>query len=306
MPRVTVVIPTHNRRDLVREAVGTVLAQTFCDFELIVVDDGSTDGTAEALGGLGGLRCLRQDHRGVSAARNRGVREGRGELVAFLDSDDLWHPRKLEIQTAFMDGRPDAKVCQTEEIWVRGGKRVNPCAKHRKPSGDIFAPSLDLCLVSPSAVMMRRGLFERLGGFDESLPACEDYDLWLRVAAEEEVFLISRPLVVRRGGHADQLSRRFWGMDRFRVAALVKLLASGRLSPEKRRLALSALAKKCAILARGAAKRGHYESARRYLEIAASCERVFGGCRRDAVGAAPIRVTTRGIDSGRQREHEQA
>lgn len=264
---VTAVIPTYNRQEMVQEAIQSVLRQTYQDFELIVVDDGSTDGTGEAIRHLPDVRYLFQNHRGVSAARNRGVKEGRGELIAFLDSDDLWLPQKLAVQVAFMADHPEVQICQTEEIWIRGGVRVNPRNKHRKPSGDIFARSLELCLVSPSAVMMRRSLFERMGGFDEALPACEDYDLWLRVAAEEAVPLIDGPLVIKRGGHPDQLSRRFWGMDRFRVAALCKLLASGRLTSEQQSLTVQALVKKCMILAQGARKRGKREEAQRYLTL---------------------------------------
>jgi hypothetical protein len=145
--------------------------------------------------------------------------------------------------------------------------RVNPHNKHRKEGGDIFARSLELCLVSPSAVMLCKGLFERLGGFDEALPACEDYDLWLRITVRVPVHFIAMPLVVKRGGHADQLSRRFWGMDRFRVQALCKLLESGVLSDQQRRLTLEMLRKKCTILAHGAQKRGHHGTP--YLILAA-------------------------------------
>src|SRR4030095_47562 len=132
-----------------------------------------------------------------------------------------------------------------EEIWLRNGVRVNPHRKHCKAGGDIFARSLDLCLVSPSAVVMRRELFARMGGFDESFPACEDYDLWLRGAAVMPVCLIDTPLVIKRGGHADQLSRQFWGMDRFRVTALCKLLQSGVLSEEQRQTTLQVLRRNC-------------------------------------------------------------
>ena len=151
---------------------------------------------------------------------------------------------------------------------MRNGIRVNACAHHRKPSGDIFAESLRLCLVSPSAVMLRRRLFERVGGFDEGLPACEDYDLWLRIAVDTPVWLIEQPLVIKRGGHADQLSRRFWGMDRFRVAALARLLVDGRLSPAQRRATGAVLDEKCRILAQGATRRGRPEEAARYLALA--------------------------------------
>lgn len=266
MPSVSVIIPTYNRCDFVREAMASVLAQTFQDFELIVVDDGSTDGTADVVREFPRIRYLSQENRGVSAARNVGVALSRGELIAFLDSDDLWQPQKLATQVAFFAMRPDAHICQTEEVWLRNGVRVNPRNKHRKPSGDIFAASLHLCLVSPSAVMMRRELFDHMGGFDEELPACEDYDLWLRISAHNPVHLIDEALVIKRGGHADQLSHRFWGMDRFRVAALSKLLGADVLTPRQRQLAEAMLVEKCRILAQGAKKRG--QDGEVYLRIA--------------------------------------
>lgn len=256
MPQVSVIIPTYNRCEFVREAIASVVAQSFSDFELIVVDDGSDDGTVETVREFAGICYVWQPNRGVSAARNYGVSLSSGELIAFLDSDDLWQPQKLEHQVRFMAEQQDVQICQTEEIWLRNGVRVNQHNKHRKSGGHIFARSLELCLVSPSAVMLRRGLFERMAGFDESLPACEDYDLWLRIAATLPVHLIETPLVIKRGGHADQLSHQFWGMDRFRVAALCKLLESGVLSEEQRQQAESVLRKKCRILAQGAKKRG--------------------------------------------------
>ncbi len=266
---VSVIIPTFNRRQLVREAVALVCAQRDADYEIIVVDDGSTDGTADMLRAEFGsrLRPICTENRGVSAARNRGVAESHGDLIAFLDSDDLWLPDKLAAQGRFLREHPNAAICQTEEIWVRNGVRVNPCKHHRKPSGDIFEASLRLCLVSPSAVMVRRALFEASGGFDESLPACEDYDLWLRIARDTPVWLIDRPLVIKRGGHADQLSRRFWGMDRFRVASLARLLAHNELTPRQRGEALKVLKEKCAIVANGAARRGRTQEAAAYRAL---------------------------------------
>jgi glycosyltransferase involved in cell wall biosynthesis len=269
MPVVSVIIPTFNRRALVGEAVASVLAQRGTDFELIVVDDGSTDGTEAALAPLRErLRYLGQRNRGVSAARNAGARSAGGAWLAFLDSDDLWLPDKLDAQLAYVREHPEARICQTGEIWVRNGVRVNPCAHHRKPEGDVFEASLRRCLVSPSAVMLRRDLFEAAGGFDEGLPACEDYDLWLRLARTNRVALIDRPLVIKRGGHADQLSRRYWGMDRFRVRALRRLLDDATLNPARRAAVCSVLAEKCAILAQGAAKRGRHNEAANYLQLA--------------------------------------
>ena len=270
MPRVSVIIPTYNRRDFAREAIASVCAQTYRDFELIVVDDGSTDGTARIVeefrqGRADSIQYIFQTNQGVSAARNHGVVRSSGQLLAFLDSDDVWQPEKLATQIAFFNAQPTAQICQTQEVWLRRGLRVNPRNKHRKSGGDIFLRSLELCLVSPSAVMMQRTLFERMGGFDEQLPACEDYDLWLRIGALLRVDLIDIPLVIKRGGHADQLSHQFWGMDRFRVIALRKLLDSGVLSDEQRLATIRMLHKKCRILAQGAIKRG--QSAEPYLSL---------------------------------------
>jgi glycosyltransferase involved in cell wall biosynthesis len=253
----------------VREAVVSVLAQSYRDFELIVVDDGSRDGSAAALRREFGeqLVLIETPNRGVSAARNTGAAAARGELLAFLDSDDVWRPRKLRAQVDYFESHPRMSICHTEEIWIRRGVRVNPCRHHAKPEGDVFLPSLERCLVSPSAVMLRRDLFARAGGFDERMPACEDYDLWLRLAREARVGLVREPLVIKRGGHADQLSRRFWGLDRFRVAALRKLLDEP-LTAAQRRATVEVLGRKCAILAAGAERRGRASEAAQYRAMA--------------------------------------
>jgi GT2 family glycosyltransferase len=260
-PLVSVIIPTFNRWPMVGEAIESVLWQSSSDFELIVVDAGSTDGTADKLASFGSrLRIISTGRNGVSAARNIGVSHSVGRYLAFLDSDDLWRPAKLARQTEFMTSHPDVQICQTDEIWVRNGVRVNPKAIHQKPSGDIFLRSLDLCLVSPSAVMMTRELFQRLGGFDETFTVCEDYDLWLRIAVEQPVPLIREALVIKRGGHADQLSHSIWGMDRYRVQALQKLLRAGIDGP-RRAAVLEVLRRKVGILANGARKRGKLREA---------------------------------------------
>lgn len=266
---VSVVIPTFNRCGFVCEAVASVCAQRHARYEIIVVDDGSTDGTAAVLQCQFGERVevVQTANRGAAAARNRGVAASRGEVIAFLDSDDLWLPGKLAAQAAFFADHTAAEICQTDEIWIRNGVRVNPCAHHRKPSGDIFEPSLRRCLVSPSTVMLRRALFDRVGGFDERLPACEDYDLWLRITRNTPVWLVDRALVVKRGGHADQLSRRIWGLDRFRVLALVRLLEEGALSITQRQATLTVLTEKCAILANGTARRGRQAEAEAYRTL---------------------------------------
>jgi glycosyltransferase involved in cell wall biosynthesis len=263
-PLISVIIPTYNRGWIVREAIDSVLKQDYPNFELIVVDDGSTDRTGSILSSYAGrLKVIRQPRQGVSAARNRGIDAAAGALVAFLDSDDYWLERKLSVQAAYFQDCPQVSACQTEEIWVRNGVRVNPGRRHRKPSGDIFEPSLKLCLVSPSAVMLRRAVFDRCGYFDEALPACEDYDLWLRISCRMPVHLIDQPLIVKRGGHDDQLSRQP-SLDRYRIQALVKLLSGGQLNPGQEAAAIKVLGEKCRIYIAGCLKRGRMSEADTY------------------------------------------
>jgi glycosyltransferase involved in cell wall biosynthesis len=264
VPLVSVIIPTYNRADLVRQALASVKAQTFRDFEVVVVDDGGADGTYEALAAGPELRVLRHPcRRGVAAARNTGVGAARGEWLAFLDSDDLWLPDKLARQILLLEGAPELLICQTDETWVRRGVRVNKPAAHGKVAGQIFLPSLARCMISPSAVILNRRLFENHGGFDATLPAAEDYDLWLRLTWRYEVGLVDEPLVIKRGGHPDQLSAQ-WGIDRFRIRALVKLLADPDVPEAYARAARRMLAAKCAIYAQGCHKRGRQTEAAWY------------------------------------------
>ena len=260
-PLASAVIPTFNRAWSIERAVASVLAQTYRPLELIVVDDGSTDDTAERLAPLaaaGRLTLIRQPNRGVSAARNTGLRAARGALLAFLDSDDEWLPDKIEAQADFLERRPDLMLVQTQERWIRNGRRVNPGARHQKIAGDIFIPSLTRCLISPSAVMLRRELLAETGLFDESLPAAEDYDLWLRVLVKRPVGLIDRELTVRHGGRPDQLSAGH-SLDRWRVHALEKILKL-ELSPERRRAAEAELERRRRIWLTGCLKRQGRES----------------------------------------------
>jgi len=270
-PLVSVIIPTYNRGWILKETIDSVLVQDFTDFELIVVDDGSTDNTQDILSSYKeDIVVLRQDNKGVSSTRNRGIVSASGQFVAFLDSDDLWLPKKLSIQVDFFNANPDALICQTEEKWLRNGIRVNPKKRHKKLSGSIFEPSLYLCLVSPSAVMIRRSLFEKTGMFDESLTACEDYDMWLRISCRYPVYLIKTPLIIKRGGHADQLSKSS-GLDRYRIQSLKKIIESNLLTDKQAIVALKVLKEKCNIYANGCLKRGREEKALYYNNLAESC-----------------------------------
>ncbi len=271
-PAVDVVIPTWDRAALLRRALDSVLAQTLPARRIIVVDDGSTDATAALLAEYPQVECLHQENRGVSAARNLGIRHGDSEWVAFLDSDDEWLPEKLAAQFAAWARRPRHRLLHCDEIWIRNGRRVNPARKHRKRGGRIFQYCLPMCVISPSAAVIHRSLLAETGGFNEALPACEDYDLWLRICCRQPVLYVDRPLLRKYGGHADQLSRRHWGMDRFRARALSDLLDSGELSEPDRRAALATLREKCRILVEGARKRGNFAVAEEFAALPSQFE----------------------------------
>tara|TARA_B100001179_G_scaffold61793_1_gene42684 strand:+ start:187 stop:1017 length:831 start_codon:yes stop_codon:yes gene_type:complete len=269
MPNVTVILPTWNRAEWLETSIESVLTQTFCDFELIVVDDASTDSSAEILERYSGKieKILLPKNLGVSAARNAAISNSDSEWVAFLDSDDFWHPKKLQKQIEQSKIRTDCPIHFTDEVWIRNGVRINSKRKHQKREGWIFQPSLALCLMAPSTVLLRRELLEAHGLFDERLPVCEDYDLWLRLCAQYPVALLNEKLMTRHGGHADQLSQREWGIDRYRVQSLQKILNTESLRPGDRSAAILILQQKCNILIQGFRKRGNLKEVRNYEKI---------------------------------------
>jgi glycosyltransferase involved in cell wall biosynthesis len=277
MPNVGVIIPVRDRAAMLCEAIASVAAQTYRDFAIVVVDDGSSDGSADAAecalgsGGVSG-RVLRRPWCGVAAARNAGAAAVDARWLAFLDSDDLWLPAKLARQIEWLAAHPTYRIAQTGERWIDAGRHRNPRAWHRKEER-LFVRSLERCLVSPSAVIVARELFEAHDGFDEAFAVCEDYELWLRITARELIGLVPEPLVIKRGGHGDQLSQSTWGLDRWRVAAIVKLLGSTlALTAAERAAAVSVARKKCAVLAAGAERRGRGDEARRYHAIGVAAE----------------------------------
>lgn len=254
--QISVIIPVYNRPNLIKRAVDSVLSQTEPPLEIIVVDDGSTDETAELLHAYGTqLKVIRQENQGVSAARNRGIEAARGDWIAFLDSDDAWLPEKLKMVREFHQQNPSYQIFQNEEIWIRHGRRVNPRKKHQKYGGWIFRQSLPLCIVSPSAVIIKRHVFKKVGTFDESFPVCEDYDLWLRISRQYPIGLDPRPGIIKYGGHDDQLSRKYWGMDHYRLKAMEKHLSDPTLTGDERIWVLDEMILKLQVLISGYKKR---------------------------------------------------
>ncbi len=267
-PLISVIIPTFDRLPMLREAVQSVRQQTLDAWELLVVDDGSTDGTSAWLRAQPDVRALSlPSRRGPSAARNLGAAHARGEYLAFLDSDDLFLPDKLQLQLTVLESDPDAPLCHGDEIWMRGGKELKQKKKHEKKGGSIFAHCLPMCRISPSASVIQRRCFEQLGGFDEQLEVAEDYELWLRLTCRHRVSFVPRPIIIKRGGHADQLSEKYGQIEKFRIEALRRVLARAPLTPEQRQQATEMLRQKCEIYALGCEKRGRVEEARRYREL---------------------------------------
>jgi len=270
---VSVVIPTYNRRPLLERALLSVLAQSSPASEVIVVDDGSSDGTDELIGArYPQVRYFYQENRGVSSARNRGIRESAGEWIALLDSDDEWKPEKLARQSAALSEHPGFDLCHCEEDWVRAGVRVNQGARHAKSGGHILQRCLHLCVISPSAALVRRTVFNDIGLFDEDLPACEDYDFWLRFCSRRPVLFVDESLVIKHGGRDDQLSRRIEGLDRYRVRALAKLLHMGILEESDARAARRVMVEKARIFAAGARKRGRESEADEIIALVGAHE----------------------------------
>ena len=265
MSTVSVVIPTFNREGFIEQCVVSALQQSKKPDEVIVVDDGSSDKTWDVLRTLGfsdskeernSLRYIFQRNKGVSAARNLGIKAAKFRYIAFLDSDDLWLEKKLEKQISSLESQSIRyRLSHTNEIWVRNGVRVNAHLKHEKNGGDIFIQCLKLCCISPSSSLVDRSVFDDFGFFDENLPACEDYDFWLRFCAFEDVHFVNEHLLIKNGGHDQQLSKKHWGMDRFRVTALENLLKNKSLSEFKRKETIKELIFKLQVLIDGGRKR---------------------------------------------------
>ena len=254
--KISVIIPTYNRKKTLARAIQSVINQSFTPFEILIIDDGSNDGTEEWVKeNFRNIKYIYQNNHGVSSARNIGIENAYGDWVAFLDSDDEWLPNKLHEQVKAIDSNPEVKFFHTNEIWIRNGVRVNQMKKHKKYGGYIFEKCLDICRVSPSSVLIQKEVFDNIGVFDESLRVCEDYDLWLRITSKYPVVFLDVPLIYKYGGHADQLSKVNDGIESYRIQSLEKIINSGFLCDEQKVLAVNALVNKMKIYSKGLKKR---------------------------------------------------
>ena len=265
--KISVVIPTFNRISLVARAIDSVLKQSLNPYEIIVVDDGSDDGTSEMIQNkYKSIKLIQQQNNGVSAARNNGIKHAKGDWIALLDSDDEWKPNKLEKQINALSEDPDCFFCHTNETWIRNGIRINQGKRHKKYGGYIFDKCLDICRISPSSVLFKKSILEHVGLFDDDLHVCEDYDLWLRITLNHKILFIDEPLIIKYGGHSDQLSKNIDGIEVYRIRSLENLLRNEKIKRDDRLLATEMLLSKLNIYYNGCLKRGKKESAEETIE----------------------------------------
>ncbi|PPR33811.1 MAG: UDP-Glc:alpha-D-GlcNAc-diphosphoundecaprenol beta-1,3-glucosyltransferase WfgD [Alphaproteobacteria bacterium MarineAlpha6_Bin5] len=256
MYNVSVIIPTYNRKAFLTNAIDSVLSQTYQNLELIIIDDGSSDKSLDFIKKkYPKIRFFKQRNKGVSSARNKGIKLSSYEWVAFLDSDDRWHPKKLEKQINYLIKYSKYEICHTDEVWIKNGSKINQHKKHQKFGGFIFDKCLDICKISPSSVIVNKKIFKKIGLFDESLPVCEDYDLWLRILVKFPILYLNEKLTIKYGGHLNQLSKKYWGMDRFRIKTLENLIKNNSLDNKKKSIVKKKLKEKIDIYLNGLKKR---------------------------------------------------
>lgn len=221
----SVVIPVYNRTLLLKDAIESVFFQTYKDIQVIVVDDGSDTDVADFLKPyLGRVEYVRiERNRGVSYARNVGIQRAKNDYIAFLDSDDIWLPYKIENQFKLMK-EEKTFVSHTDEFWLKNDKFVNQGNKHRKYGGFIFKNILDICRISPSSVLVDKRVFDVCGLFNTRLPVCEDYDLWLRLASAYKVSYVNKKLMVKRSVGQEQLSFVIPNIEYYRLKSLGSFL----------------------------------------------------------------------------------
>jgi glycosyltransferase involved in cell wall biosynthesis len=262
MPEVSIIIPTYNSAQYVVEAVESVLAQTWQDFEILVIDDGSTDETARVMHRYEApVRYIRQANGGVAVARNRGIAESRGRYVAFLDADDTWLPHKLERQMETLRQQPHYRACYSAFTVV--DVDLNPLGISRRQRRELTLEDLltrGNIIGSICTVVCERALFDLVGGFDPALSQCADWDMWVRLAAQTEFLYVDEPLVTYRQ-HGSNMSRNAPLLEHDSLQVLGKGFAMPELSESLRAQRQAAFARNYMVLA------GTYFYARRYRDF---------------------------------------
>ena len=275
---ISVIIPVFNRAKLIYRSINSVINQTYPVNEIIVIDDGSKDGTYDLVKrDFPQVILIYQENKGVSNARNVGIKLAKSKWIAFLDSDDEWLPKKVEKQINLLNTNFSYKICHTDEVWIRNQIRVNPMKKHRKYGGEIYNKCLPLCVISPSSIIIHKDIFNDVGLFDESLPVCEDYDMWLRICSKYSVLYLDQELINKFGGHDDQLSMKYWGMDLYRVIALEKMIDNPNINNKDRMATINMAINKVKILQKGYIKHDHkkeaQEMSKKLIELASLNEK---------------------------------
>ena len=266
--KVSVVIPTYNRVPYLGRAITSVLKQSYPVNEIIVIDNDSTDQTLSFIKKkFTSIRVIIEKKRGVSFARNLGIKNCKYNWIDFLDSDDEWITDKIEKQFVLLkESNFKYQFIHTNEIWIKNGILKNQKKKHFKRGGHIFEDCLDICKISPSSVLIKKELFDEYGLFDEKFKVCDDYELWLSITSKIKIGYLDKPLIKKHGGHKGQLSDKYWGIDRYRIKALEKILINDNLNKQQKLKVLEYLLKKINIILLGAINRNNKRIFNMYIK----------------------------------------
>lgn len=277
MPQVSVILTTYNRADLIGEAIKSVLAQTYRDWELIVMDDGSTDGTGEVVKAFvqkdSRIRHIRQSNRGISAARARSIAFARGEYVAFLDDDDEFMADKLEFQVRFLDAHPEIGMVYSYVDMVDAEKKLI----QKWPSygfAQNFVELIKDCFIQPNAALVRMECFKKLGTFRSDFRGGDDYEMWLRIAKFYPIAFLPVTVGIYRW-HASNMSYN-WRKRCFNDVNVFKAVSAYGLSPAERKAVVQRVIELTYTKGSDAFSEGRYRDALFYFAQALRFSKLIG------------------------------
>jgi len=259
--KITAIIPTFNRALLLKDAINSILNQTYKIDEIIIIDDGSTDNTQDILKEFHNILVIKTKNFGVSHARNIGIKNAKNSWLAFLDSDDIWLKDKIEKQVLLHAIDTKLMFSHTSERWIRDGKKIKYPKSLTKTYGNCFLQNISTCKIAASSVLINKQVFDTVGLFDEDMSVCEDYDMWLRILYDYKIGLIKDEKIIKRAGHP-QLSSKIFAIDRYHISSLQKFLDT-RFSKEVK----NEIKRKCQILIKGAKKHKNQEILDKYLKM---------------------------------------